>query len=163
MSKSEVLRNPHFNNLAAIIRVAVRSSGWRTKHADVPVKTLEKGFSDLVLFSEMPPDKTQVIEQFGNLILAISQADERLFYTEDDYRWFVEVLDADEWWKLALMCAWYSAPDEQLTPSEIAAKTDTNESTWRNKAAFGQVPGAIKKGKQWLLPRSVLRSQGVDI
>jgi len=50
-----------------------------------------------------------------------------------------------------------------MTPGEIAAETGTNTSTWRNKAAAGKVPGAIKKGKQWLLPRVVLRGQGVDV
>ena len=41
-----------------------------------------------------------------------------------------------------------------ITPAEAAALTNTAESTWRNRAAAGQVPGAVKKGKQWLLPRS---------
>lgn len=43
-----------------------------------------------------------------------------------------------------------------LTPQEVAAATGTSDSQWRNKAAAGEIPGAIKKGKQWLLPRSVL-------
>ena len=165
MNLSEVLTNPHFNNLTAIIRVAFRSSTWRQNHADVPVKTLEKNFSNLVLFKpdEAVPNKVQVISAFSDLIMALTQADSRLLYTKDDYQWFIEVLDADEWWKLALMCAWYSAPDTRLTPVEIAEKTGTNESTWRNKAASGEIPGATKKGKQWLLPRSVLRSQGADV
>lgn len=50
-----------------------------------------------------------------------------------------------------------------VTPLEAAERTGTAESTWRNKAAAGQIPGAIKKGKQWLLPVSVLRSQGVEV
>jgi hypothetical protein len=43
-----------------------------------------------------------------------------------------------------------------LTPYEIAMGTDTAESTWRNKAARGELRGAIKKGKQWLIPRSAI-------
>jgi len=43
-----------------------------------------------------------------------------------------------------------------LTPYEIAILTDTNESTWRNKAARGELRGAVKKGKQWLIPRVAL-------
>lgn len=38
-----------------------------------------------------------------------------------------------------------------------------NESTWRNKAANGEIAGAVKKGKQWLLPVSVLRSRGIEV
>ncbi len=56
-----------------------------------------------------------------------------------------------------------------LTPAEIAAATGTAESTWRNKAAAGEVPGAVKKGKQWLIPATTLeehrivdRTQQVD-
>lgn len=43
-----------------------------------------------------------------------------------------------------------------VTPAEVAAATGTSESQWRNKAAAGVIPGAVKKGKQWLLPRSIL-------
>lgn len=53
--------------------------------------------------------------------------------------------------------------NDWLTPAEVAAATDTAESGWRNKAAAGEIPGAVKKGKQWLLLRSVLRAQGVKV
>lgn len=46
-------------------------------------------------------------------------------------------------------------------PSELAAVTGEGESTWRWRAAEGVVPGAIKKGKQWLLPKTVLIVQGL--
>lgn len=47
-----------------------------------------------------------------------------------------------------------------MTPVEVAAETGTEESVWRKRAARGDVPGAVKKGKQWLLPRLELRKQG---
>lgn len=50
-----------------------------------------------------------------------------------------------------------------MTPKEVAEATGTSDSQWRNKAAAGQIPGAVKKGKQWLLPRSMLRAQGVNV
>ena len=163
MKLSTVLSNEHFNSLAAIIRVPFRSEKWRNKHAEVPFWTLESGFSDLVNFTpgEKPPNKAQVIERFTNLIVELTKADSRLACTEEDYKWFIEVLDVNEWWKLSLLCAWYSAPDTMMTPAEVAEATETAESTWRNKAAAGEIPGAFKKGKQWLLPRSVLRGKGV--
>ena len=46
--------------------------------------------------------------------------------------------------------------EEMYTPAEIAEFTDTSEAQWRNKAAAGLLPGAIKKGKQWLIPRSAI-------
>jgi hypothetical protein len=50
-----------------------------------------------------------------------------------------------------------------LTPAEISQITETAESTWRNKASNGEIPGAIKKGKQWLLPVSSIRNLGINI
>jgi hypothetical protein len=38
------------------------------------------------------------------------------------------------------------------TPDELAKHTPIAASTWRNRAAAGQIPGAIKKGKTWLIP-----------
>ncbi|MCE7937761.1 MAG: DNA-binding protein [Chloroflexi bacterium CFX6] len=49
--------------------------------------------------------------------------------------------------------------DLYLTPAEAAALTGTSESGWRNKAASGSIPGAVKKGKQWLLPRAALAGE----
>lgn len=44
-----------------------------------------------------------------------------------------------------------------LTPEEAAAESGLAAGTWRWRAGRGEVPGAIKKGKQWLIPRSALR------
>jgi hypothetical protein len=41
-----------------------------------------------------------------------------------------------------------------LTPAEAAALTGTSESSWRNRCAAGQVEGAFKKGKQWIIPHA---------
>lgn len=43
-----------------------------------------------------------------------------------------------------------------VTPGEAAVLTGTAESGWRNRAAAGKIPGAVKKGKQWLIPRSAI-------
>lgn len=55
---------------------------------------------------------------------------------------------------MAVLIAGWAPVADYLTPAEAAQATGTSESHWRNKAAAGKVPGAIKKGKQWLLPRS---------
>jgi|Deesub1362A_J573_1020465.scaffolds.fasta_scaffold00751_12 hypothetical protein len=43
-----------------------------------------------------------------------------------------------------------------LTTSEAAELTGESESTWRNRCARHDVPGAIKKGKQWLIPAAAV-------
>lgn len=53
------------------------------------------------------------------------------------------------------------AEPTMLTPAEIAVKTGTSESSWRNRAAAGKIPGAFKKGKQWLIPYEYSRAQKV--
>jgi cytosine/adenosine deaminase-related metal-dependent hydrolase len=47
---------------------------------------------------------------------------------------------------------------EFVTPREAARLTDVAESTWRARAASGDVPGALKKGKQWLLPAAEVQA-----
>ena len=51
---------------------------------------------------------------------------------------------------------------DMLTPAEIASKTGTCESTWRNMAASGRIRG-IKKGKQWLIPRELVKEKGYNV
>jgi hypothetical protein len=46
--------------------------------------------------------------------------------------------------------------ENYLTPDEIAERTGDAASGWRNKAAAGKIAGAIKKGKQWLIPLSAI-------
>lgn len=43
-----------------------------------------------------------------------------------------------------------------LTPAEAALISGTAESGWRNRAAQGKIPGATKKGKQWLIPSDAI-------
>lgn len=77
-----------------------------------------------------------------------------------------EILDRDPTVYKPADLHWY-APDpnefEWFTPAEVASLTGTAESGWRNKAAAGEIPGAIKKGKQWLIPRATLRAMHVKV
>ena len=43
-------------------------------------------------------------------------------------------------------------PRQYATAAEAAVFTGTSESSWRNRAAVGQIPGAVKRGKTWLIP-----------
>lgn len=162
MKYSDILKNPHFNNLAAIVRVPFLSHDWKKQHPQVPFWTLISNFDR----ATKSLNKVEIIEAFTSLFFALTTADERLSYSEDDLNWFVGVLDgdpSDALVTLSMFKAWFSAPTALVTPTEIAEQTGTNESTWRNQAADGEIPGAIKKGKQWLIPVSVLRSRGFDV
>jgi hypothetical protein len=46
-----------------------------------------------------------------------------------------------------------------LTPVEAEALSGYSEEYWRQQAWKGNIPGAIKSGKQWLLPRSVVEER----
>lgn len=165
MKYSEIVRNPHFNNLAAIIRIAF-DPGWQRNHAGTPFWVLQDNFLKTIDPDLPQIDRNEVVYTFTDMLVALVKADDRLFYTEDDLQWFAEVLDrpaGEAKAILHMMAAWWAAPDTMLTPVEVADKTGTAESTWRNKAAAGDIPGAVKKGKQWLLPLSVLRSRGVAV
>jgi hypothetical protein len=171
MIYSEVLHNPHFNNLAAIIRVPNLSQEWREiHHPDVPFHILVNKFARLTKPRDTTKatklNKSEIVKAFTDLIVALTTADPRLSYTAQDLGWFIRIFDlpaSDALAILNLFQAWYTAPDALVTPAEIAAQTGMNESTWRNKAANGEIAGAVKKGKQWLLPVSVLRSQGIEV
>lgn len=158
MRFSDILANPHFNNLAAIIRVPFQSQGWKQQRsATVRFWTLIKELDDA---RAEPFDKARWLVALSRLLVAITGADPTLSYTTDDLEWLVAQMDGAYAATVASMfMASFSAPDEMLTPAEIAAATGTAESSWRNKAAAGEIPGALKKGKQWLLPRSVVLSR----
>lgn len=161
MNYSDVLKNKHFNNLAAIVRVAFLSPEWKKKHPEVPFWLLVDNLKKLTQI-EMDWNKQAVIVAATDLLVAITMADDRLSYAEDDLQWLIAMIDSAEYKTIfTLWMAWFSAQDEMLTPAEVAEQTGTSESQWRNKAAAGEIPGAAKSGGTWMLPRSVLRAKEV--
>jgi len=159
---SDILKDPHFNNLAAIIRVPFLSDSWRSSHPEVPFRKLLAELDQVKTEQSFASNRQEFVRRFCSFLIELTPADPRLSYTENDLQWFIEVMDSEHAFAVInLLFAWFSAPDTMLTPVEVANISGMAESTWRNRAASGDVPGAIKKGKQWLLPQSVLRAQGV--
>ena len=161
MNYSDILHNPHFNNLASIVRVPFWSKDWKEQHARVPFWTL---IDNLKKVTPLDPawNKTEVMVALTKLLVSLTEADERLSYTEEDLAWLVETLDSDNHKTIIMLwMAWFSASDTMLTPVEIAEKTGTSESQWRNKAAAGEFPGAVKSGGTWQIPKSILRSLNI--
>jgi hypothetical protein len=164
MQITQILNNPHFCNLVAIIRVPLHSYEWRDENPEVRfsvrIHSIESWMTREHFQSES--DKFEFMQRFISLLKDIMKADDRLRYTRADIQWLTEALVQEQ--ALVFMSMLFAsayAEDQYLTPPEIAAKTGTSESNWRNKAAAGEFPGATKRGKVWLIPLSVLQSRGI--
>lgn len=158
----EILQNPHFLNLALVIRAGF-GLGWRRQHADVPFWTLLNSVAALVFVDAVPLDRTKTLSALVDLLVAMTSADARLGYDREDIEWLVSVLDDRELAQpvLGLLLAYGSAAPDLLTPAEVAGLAGGGESTWRARAASGEFPGAVKKGKTWLIPRESLLARGI--
>lgn len=160
MKAREVLRNEHFNRLAALIRVPFHSSEWRQEHYEVDFWSMIESLDGAIEIDS--PE--YILETLTSLLVAITKADSSLSYTPEDFDWIVEVLDdGDREMVFRLFQAWYAAEDKVITVEEAAEITGEAASTWRNRANRGEVPGARKMGKTWLLPVSSLRMMGVEV
>jgi hypothetical protein len=160
---SEILKDEHFNNLANLARSVFRSAYWKRSHAKVPFWTLWNDLDKVTPVSGGNSEWNieQVLSAFADLLTAIVEADSTKSYSTEDIAWLVSVLDDKDLRKvtISLWKAYASAPASLVTPAEAAELTGTSESGWRNRAAAGDVPGAFKKGKQWLIP---YRALGLD-
>jgi hypothetical protein len=158
MQARQVLKNKHFNRLAAIIRVPFHSSEWRQEHYRVDFWSMIESLDGAIEIDS--PE--YILETLTSLLVAITKADSNLSYSPEDFDWIVEVLeDGDREMVFRLFQAWYAAEDKVVTSEEAAEITGEAASTWRNRANRGEVPGARKMGKTWLLPVSALRMMGV--
>lgn len=153
---TSIVHNEHFQSVALVLR-AGWPSGWRQAHPEVPYWTLTDNLKKVATVEFFATNRAEIVKRFFDLFNAIVQADPRIHYETDDLDWFVSEIDKPHGLAvLWLMLAWASATPDYLTPAEIADATGTAESGWRNKAAAGDIP-AVKKGKQWLIPRWAVR------
>jgi hypothetical protein len=164
MQITQILNNPHFCNLVAIIRIPLHSWEWCEENPEVRFAARIYHIESLMtrVHFQDEGDKYEFTQLFIRLLKDIKLADDRLRYTKDDIQWFAEAIEQEQALVImSMLIASAHAEDQYLTPPEIAAQTGKSESNWRNKAAAGEFPGAIKKGKVWLIPYSVLRSRGI--
>ena len=164
MSIHGAINDPHFQNLAAVLGVPYRMYRWRQEHATVPFWTLHEALEKALAASKIDGDGNRVVSAFLTLLTEVRAADPHLAYSEDDMTYFLGACD-DHGAALmvGMLIAYASAREDYHTPAEIAAATGTAESGWRNKAAAGDFPGSLKKGKQWLIPASLLRARGIAL
>lgn len=158
--KDDILDNEHFQRLAALIRVPFGSAAWRAARKELPFWTLWNDFDKVTKPDVGKLNKPQVIERFTALITRIVEADPHLRYDESDVEWFVSILDGDQQRALAILNmlkAYASARDRVVSTNQLAAATATDDSTWRKRCIAGEIPGARKLGKTWLMPVAVLK------
>ena len=163
---SAILRGKEFNQFAALLAVPFRSYRWRHQHPECPFWALwencVKWLKDQYFVQKS--SRTEFLNAFTDLIGAIIHVDPKLFYREEDMAWLIKVLDGERALvTMSMLFAYSAAKDSYLTPVQVAEITLTSESSWRNKAASGDLLGAFKAGKQWLIPVPALRAYGLDI
>ena len=85
-------------------------------------------------------------------------ADGRLWYEvtdEIDAQEVISPIFVEQAGHIATAPAYFAAaliPRQYATANEAAVFTGTSESSWLNRAAVGQIHGAVKRGKTWLIP-----------
>jgi len=151
MKFSDYLNNPHFKTLVGFIHHLTYNRTWKRNHPAVPAWTLIDNIADAARAEQF--NKVTFLAEFTKMLVRVTEADPEITYSTEDIEWLTVLLDepyaATVIW---MLLAAGSASKDYLTPQEAAELTDTHESGWRNKAAAGEIEGAIKKGKQWLIP-----------
>lgn len=153
---TDILTNPNFQRLAACLRVATRPE-WLQTH---PSSKFGFHFNNFVRLSHTahPDLRSDLIAAYSGMTVSIVAVDINLsrYLTPAVLEWFVALLDGERQvaaTTLSMLLAVVSMEDTLLTPAE-AAESGMSESYWRNACAAGDVPGAQKRGKQWLIPQS---------
>lgn len=150
---SAIVRDPHFRALCVPIRAGY-SYNWRRKHPEVPFWTLLERLETASKGYEMYPQ--EYMPALTALLDAIGRASPQLRVRAEDLTGYLALVQQEGHWLVMAFLAFSSAKSDFVTPAQVAAATGTAESTWRNKAAAGDIPGAVKAGKQWLLPRDIM-------
>lgn len=162
--RATLINSPHMGALSTVLRLSVGSREWQAEHPDGTFwhaweRVLGVCQEHAIHQSQVEALVCDVCEVFAGIV----GSDPRLaLYTANDLGWLVTAIQERDHLALVMTCLGaYTVPkDDYLTPAEVAEMTGTSASGWRNKAAAGQM-GAIKKGKQWLLSRSVLTLMAV--
>lgn len=170
-SLTATLHDPHFNSFAALFSIAI-SPKWRLAHPEVPdVRSILDRLARLS--RSLPKDATSIrnsfVKEFTLLLVQIVEADSRLHYSTDDLDWLYSMLDGIESDPshvraiLSMLFAVAVTPREFLTVEQLVEVSGEGASTWRARAANGDIIGAWKAGKTWMFPVLSLRAYGVNV
>lgn len=110
MKYSDILKNEHFQNLAANVQ-ALYQPGWKCKHPGSKAATIVIGLDKIRTGNNFAHNRAEIVGQFSALLVDMAHADSELTYTEDDLTWFVESMDTPGARAiLSLLFAYASAP-----------------------------------------------------
>lgn len=155
MRFSDIIEDVNFRAICVPIRVALHAPNWRKRHSNVNVWGL---YNTLEHATEKYAQQMEAyVPALTKLLNAIGKASPQLIISTETFAGYLRLIDDYGAVVPPMMLAYASAPDRFATPVQVADATHSSESLWRNRAAAGEIPGAIKAGKQWLLPRDVLR------
>lgn len=167
MDLTDVVQNPHFQYLVAILRLPLCFVDWRRRHLSSEIEA----FLAQAIPHLNPPDSIQQdpvsapsILPTQALIEAIVKADPRLIYRREDIVWLAQLVEQYPHFTgiiLGMLFAAASTMPEMMTTVQLAELRQEPEITWRKRAQIGEIPGAYKAGNRWLLPCSTLQIQGI--
>lgn len=161
---TDILDHPSFTALAAVLRVPIRDEEWRKTHPHFPALARWRDLQDACPPPGVLGNRADMTQALTDFLGRLAAADNRLRPREEDLAWLAGTAEGDDsTFKVtfSMLLAAATCPDEMYTPHELAAVAGGGHSTWRWRAKSGAVPGCMKKGKQWLLPRGVLLNMGM--
>jgi hypothetical protein len=172
-SLTEIMNDPHFNQLAALLSIGM-SAKFVMSHPEVPNvrATLEYRLSRLVRGYQKDATfiKNDIIKEFSHLIQQIADADKSYFYRPEDYEWFVSVMEDNTTAQITLSSLFAVAVSRRTFYSleQVAAMPDRHgemraAETLRQRAQRGEIIGAFKVGKTWMVPDLSLRAIGIKM
>lgn len=165
MSYTEILENKSFNQFAAILAVTM-SPGWRMNHPEI--KSVRANLERLAKLSRSFPNphpRQDFIDEWWSMLAELVMADVKLLrYSEDDAKWFYSIIYSDDARvTISMLFAVASTRQDWFTAEQLGESTPVAASTWRNRAANGEIVGATKAGKTWLFNGLALRAYGINV
>lgn len=167
-----ITTNQHLNNLISALLVATQSIQWQHEHQEQwPEGTAARFLED---FDRLvgaggagESSRSSAIEVLQTTLNQIRAADPELKSCRAvDLDWLgtlsqaeTEVIDQ----VLATFWGCLHPMDEELTPQEALnamAEHQRDRSVMNRRLRAGLVPGAVKRGRQWLIPKSSLIALG---
>lgn len=156
MRFSDIIEDVNFRAICVPIRVAMNARGvWLQRRQYIPFwnlyRALEKATVSYSAQMEVyVPALTAMLSNIAKVMPALA-------INQDTFDGYLRLIDTYGAVVPPMMLAYASASERFATPAQVADATGTSESLWRNRSAANEIPGAVKMGKQWLLPRDVLR------
>jgi hypothetical protein len=157
-----LITHPTLSLFAELFRVTI-DPDWRQAHPAefYPAWDRLAGTGQTIaaqgsMYSNHDSESDPLTIDLLTIITGMVGADMRLaLYTDDELHWLLDAAREHRTLLLSVLFVKVYTGGELKTPVELADATGTSEAYWRNHAAAGDIPGVIKKGKQWLIPTRI--------